>query len=332
MFVTNPSPVGGSVYRVASQTWTEAVTWNTAPPADPTPITTTVPKAVLNTWVDFDVTPLITSDGTYSVRITSSSADGAAYTSREGATATQRPQLVVTTTSTTDTTNPSASITAPSALANVSGTTSVDVAADDNRGVTFVDVAVDGVGIGADTTAPYQVPWDTRSALNGAHTLTATAHDAAGNIGTSSPIDVTVTNVVDVEAPSAPTDLTATVEGPRRVTLAWTASSDDVGVTSYEVQRDTVAIGAATTTGFTDTTVAAGSTVTYTVIASTRWATAPTPRQQCPRPPQRRPRRSPSPPRATTGRTRRRPQASRRSTPRPPSSTWRSATWTTTRP
>ena len=40
LFVTNPSPVGGSVARIASQTWPENVTWNTAPAADPLPVAT----------------------------------------------------------------------------------------------------------------------------------------------------------------------------------------------------------------------------------------------------------------------------------------------------
>ena len=265
MFVTDPSPVAGSAYRVASQAWTETVTWATAPAADPIPITT-LGKAVRNTWVDFDVTPLITGDGTYSVQIASTSSDGADYTSREG-TAVQRPQLVVTTTPTLDTTNPGASITAPAATSTVAGLTPVDVAASDNVAVTSVDVAIDGVPLGTDTTAPYEVTWDTTTAANGSHTVTATAHDAAGNGGTATPIGVIVANVVDSQPPSEPTNLVATVEGPRRVTLGWTASTDDLAVTSYEIQRDSAVIGSSATTSFIDTTVAAGVTVAYTVIA-----------------------------------------------------------------
>lgn len=77
LYVTNASPVAGSVYRVASQTWTESVTWATAPAADPAPLVT-LTNAVVGTWADFDVTPLIIGDGTYSVRIASTSTDGPA--------------------------------------------------------------------------------------------------------------------------------------------------------------------------------------------------------------------------------------------------------------
>lgn len=266
LYVTNASPVAGSVYRVASQTWTESVTWATAPAADPAPLVT-MAKAVVGTWVDFDVTPLITGDGSYSVRITSTSADGAAYTSRQG-TAAQRPQLVVVTTSPTiDTTQPTASITAPTAGATVTGTIPITVNASDNIAVTSVDIAVDGVAIGTDATSPYQVMWDTTTAANGTHTVTATAHDAAGNVGLAAPVSVSVANFVDTQPPTPPTGLSATVSGPHQVTLSWTASTDDVAVTSYEVQRDAVLIGTSTSIGFVDTTVAAGATVSYSVVA-----------------------------------------------------------------
>ena len=98
MYVTNSSPVAGTAYRVASQSWPESVTWRDAPVADLTPITTGG-KATLNTWVAFDLSPLITADGTYSVRITSTSADGARYASRETTTASLRPQVEVKTSS-----------------------------------------------------------------------------------------------------------------------------------------------------------------------------------------------------------------------------------------
>ena len=63
----------------------------------------------------------------------------------------------------------------------------VNVTADasDNVGVAGVQFFVDGVATGAeDTTAPYGLSWDTRTVANGAHTLTARARDAAGNIAT----------------------------------------------------------------------------------------------------------------------------------------------------
>ena len=42
--------------------------------------------------------------------------------------------------------------------------------------------------------SPYSVNWDTTTATNGSHILTARARDAAGNATTSAQITVTVAN------------------------------------------------------------------------------------------------------------------------------------------
>jgi hypothetical protein len=84
---------GGSVFRSPS-TWTEStVTWNNAPAADPSPLAT-IGAVTAGTNADVDVSSLITGDGTYSVRVRTTSAMAAAYRSREGGTA---PMLLVTT-------------------------------------------------------------------------------------------------------------------------------------------------------------------------------------------------------------------------------------------
>ena len=235
LYVTNPSPVAGIVYRVGSQSWPESVTWSTAPVADPVPITSGA-KATQNAWMAFDLAALVVGDGTYSVRITSSSADGAEYTSREGG-ATQRPRIVVMTAPPQDVTPPSVSITSPNVGATVAGTTLIAATAGDDVGVTSVDMTIDGAVIGTDATKPYGAMWDTLPIGNGLHRLNAIAHDAAGHTTTSAPVEVAVANAIDTSPPSTPGDLTATVDGPTRITLAWTMSTDDVGVTAYEVQR-----------------------------------------------------------------------------------------------
>ena len=95
----------------------------------------------------------------------------------------------------TDTTAPTATLTTPASGAGVSGTITVSATTSDNVGVTGVQFRVDGNVVGVpDTTAPYSVQWDTRTAANGAHSLTAVARDAAGNSGTSAAVGVTVTN------------------------------------------------------------------------------------------------------------------------------------------
>ena len=97
---------------------------------------------------------------------------------------------------TVDNTPPTVSITSPAEGAIVSGTIDVTADASDDNGVTQVEFFADGASIGVDTTASYAVSWDTTTAANGSHTLTATATDVADNATTSDPVTVTVDNPV----------------------------------------------------------------------------------------------------------------------------------------
>ncbi|MES2117719.1 MAG: carbohydrate binding domain-containing protein [Pseudomonadota bacterium] len=73
---------------------------------------------------------------------------------------------------------------------------------------------------------------------------------------------------VDTTAPSAPSGLSATAIGSNTVTLNWTASTDNVGVAGYYVYRNGVQIASvATGTSYTDNTVAASTSYSYTVQA-----------------------------------------------------------------
>ena len=101
-----------------------------------------------------------------------------------------------------DTTPPTASVTAPANGATVSGTTTVTANASDNVGVVGVQFYLDGSTLGAeDTAAPYSVSWNTTTAANGGHTLTAKARDAAGNTTTSAAVSMTVSNAPPTQSP-----------------------------------------------------------------------------------------------------------------------------------
>lgn len=77
---------------------------------------------------------------------------------------------------------PTAALTFPASGATVSGSITLTATAADNYGVVGVQFKVDGVNVGAeDMSAPYQATLDTHVLSNGAHTLTATARDAAGH-------------------------------------------------------------------------------------------------------------------------------------------------------
>ena len=123
-----------------------------------------------------------------------------------------------------DTTPPTASITAPGAGATVSGTITVSANATDNVGVAGVQFKLDGADLGGeDTSAPYSTSWNTTSSSNGSHSLTAVARDAAGNTATSGAVAVVVNNAPDTTPPviSAVASSGITSNG---ATIAWTTN------------------------------------------------------------------------------------------------------------
>src|SRR5207245_4982620 len=94
-----------------------------------------------------------------------------------------------------DTTPPTVSITAPAASATVSGTITVSASATDNVGVVGVQFKLDGVNFGAEVTAArYALACITSTAANGAHSVTAVAHDHTGNPAPANPVRVPVHN------------------------------------------------------------------------------------------------------------------------------------------
>ena len=95
----------------------------------------------------------------------------------------------------TDATAPTTQITSPTNGATVSGTVTVTATASDNVGVTLVEIYIDGALKTSGTSSPLNYSWNT-SGLSGSHTIFSKAYDAAGNVGTSTTVTVTVSNGV----------------------------------------------------------------------------------------------------------------------------------------
>jgi hypothetical protein len=126
---------------------------------------------------------------------------------------------------------PTVSITAPANGATVSGMVTTNASASDDTGVAGVQFKFNGSNLGAeDTVSPYSVTWDSRAISNGTYGLTAVARDVAGNVTTSSVINVTVNNgginppSVSVSSPVNGT----TVSGG--IILSATATDDKSGI------------------------------------------------------------------------------------------------------
>lgn len=124
---------------------------------------------------------------------------------------------------------PSVSLTAPLDGATVSASISVSANAADTggSGLAGVQFQLDGVNLGGeDTTSPYSITWDTATAVNGSHVLTAIARDLAGNLTTSASVIVTVNNspVVGATIIQDNTDANGVT-----ITGSWTASTFNSG-------------------------------------------------------------------------------------------------------
>ena len=118
----------------------------------------------------------------------------------------------------TDTTPPTVSIINPTVGQTVSGTTPVATNAMDDVALASVQFFLDGKALGNPvTSAPYAVSWDTTTATNGSHVLSAQATDTSGNIGKSTNVTVTVQNPA-LPPPCFIMDAHVTVHGTGAVT------------------------------------------------------------------------------------------------------------------
>ena len=81
-----------------------------------------------------------------------------------------------------DTTLPTVAVTSPTEGSTAAGIVALTADASDNVAVSGVQFLLDGSPLGSeDTSAPYSVSWDTRTATNTTHRISARARDAAGN-------------------------------------------------------------------------------------------------------------------------------------------------------
>jgi uncharacterized delta-60 repeat protein len=140
-------------------------------------------------------------------------------------------------------------------------------ASTDNVGVTGYDIFRDGAflaNVGNVTTYS-----DTTAAPSTTYTYRVRARDGADNVSTlSDPATATTPAPPDTEVPTIPTGLSATAMSPTRVDLSWTASTDNVGVTGYEIFRNgSLLDSVGSVTAYSDTTVSPSTTYSYQVRA-----------------------------------------------------------------
>ena len=168
---------------------------------------------------------------------------------------------------------PSVSITAPANGATLSGLVTVAADASESGGqITQVQFQLDGNALGGPVTqSPYQISWDTTTASNGTHTLTAIATDSAGNTATSAPVTITVSNgpAPPVVALTAPAN-GATVSGT--VSVSANATDNGGSIAQVQFQLDGSALGTPVTQSpyqiSWDTTAVSNGSHTLTAVAT----------------------------------------------------------------
>lgn len=163
--------------------------------------------------------------------------------------------------------------TAPSTPANLtaSGTTSTSTnlswtASTDNVGVTGYEVLRNGTVVGTASGTTYTA---TGLSASTTYSFTVRALDAAGNRSASSTARSVTTSAAggDTTAPSTPSGLAASGTTSSATTLAWSASTDNVAVTGYEVLRGGTVVGSTANRTYTATGLSASTAYTFTVRA-----------------------------------------------------------------
>ncbi|HSX33757.1 MAG TPA: hypothetical protein VLF91_05480 [Candidatus Saccharimonadales bacterium] len=134
----------------------------------------------------------------------------------------------------------------------------------DDTGVTGYTIYRDGQFLASTTGTTYQ---DVTVNDGTTYSYSVSAFDAANN--TSAQSSAFSATTPDATAPSTPTNVSVVLLSPTVAQLSWTASSDNVGVTSYAIYRNgvlyTTVPGAATT--YNDNNLSDATTYQYVVVA-----------------------------------------------------------------
>ena len=150
---------------------------------------------------------------------------------------------------TSDVTAPTAKLASPGQGATVSGVVDIVLQASDGFGVTKVELLIDGRVAATEisgSNGDYLFAWDSTAVRDASYQLSASAYDAAGNVGTAPVLTVRVANVQDKTPPQV------TISSPnggsydRRVTLSAFAS-DDQAVVRLDVFGDNKLLCSGTT-------------------------------------------------------------------------------------
>jgi len=138
-------------------------------------------------------------------------------------------------------------------------------ASTDNIGVTGYNVYQNGTLKTSVTGTTASITGLTAST---SYSFTVKAKDAAGNVSASSTAtNITTAAAADTTAPSTPTGLNASSISSTSLTLSWTACTDNVGVTGYDVYQNGTLKTSVTATSASITGLTASTSYSLTIKA-----------------------------------------------------------------
>jgi chitodextrinase len=160
--------------------------------------------------------------------------------------------------------------TAPTNLGSLATTTTAALSwtpSVDNVGVTGYSVYQGSSVIGTTSAASYSV---SGLSCGNSYTFSVDAFDAAGNHSVKTPLVVPTATCPlpsDTQAPTTPGSLSATTTTTTSISLGWTASSDNVGVTGYGVYQASSLAGTTGSTGYAVSGLSCGTSYSFSVDA-----------------------------------------------------------------
>ena len=229
LYVFNDTVNGPAVYSAAN-TWTETgITWNNRPLRTGTGVDDKGPMPV-NAWVEFNVTPLISGNGTFTLALATTSSDAASFYPKEWSDATLRPQLVVTSVQGTPPV-----VSAAPAGGNFSGPVDVTLSASEPAAIYYTTN-------GTDPTATSPI-YDGPIHLVRTTTLTFIGIDSGG---ATSPVGAETYTIAGDFSPPATSIDSAPADRTNLTSATFTFSSDEAG-SSFECALDGAAFTACST-------------------------------------------------------------------------------------
>ena len=134
----------------------------------------------------------------------------------------------------------------------------------DNVGVTGYGLYRAGSRVGSATTTTWIF---SGLSCGTSYSLGVDGVDAAGNRSDQAIVMVSTTACSDTQAPTAPSSLAASSVSQTSLTLGWSAASDNVGVTGYDVYRNGTKTATVTGLSSAQTGLVCGTSYTFTVKA-----------------------------------------------------------------